>query len=83
MDFTNKTVLITGASRGIGAESARAFAAKGANVALLARGKDAIEELRVLRLAQLPSHCRAMWPATRMSPLACKRPWIPLAVWMC
>ena len=45
MDFTNKTVLITGASRGIGAESARAFAAKGANVALLARGKDAIEAL--------------------------------------
>ena len=45
MDLTKKTVLITGASRGIGAESARAFAAKGANVALLARGKDAIEAL--------------------------------------
>ncbi len=45
MDFTNKTVMITGASRGIGAEAARQFAAQGANVALLARGKDAIDAL--------------------------------------
>ena len=45
MDLSNKTVMITGASRGIGAEAARAFARQGANVALLARGKDAIEAL--------------------------------------
>ena len=45
MDLTNKTVMITGASRGIGAGAAREFAACGANVALLARGKDAIEAL--------------------------------------
>ncbi|AXI44888.1 short-chain dehydrogenase [Sulfitobacter sp. SK012] len=45
MDMTVKTVLITGASRGIGAETARIFAQAGANVALLARSQDAIAEL--------------------------------------
>ena len=37
-----KTVMITGASRGIGADAARAFAAEGAKVALLARAGDAV-----------------------------------------
>ncbi len=45
MDMTGKTVMITGASRGIGAETARVFAEAGANVALVARGADAIAEL--------------------------------------
>lgn len=45
MDMTGKTVMITGASRGIGAEAARVFAAAGANVALLARGQSAIADL--------------------------------------
>ncbi len=40
-----KTVLITGASRGIGAEAARAFAAEGANVVLLARSRGSLEAL--------------------------------------
>lgn len=40
-----KTVLITGASRGIGAEAARAFAAAGANVVLAARSVDATQAL--------------------------------------
>lgn len=40
-----KTVLITGASRGIGAAAARVFAEAGANVALLARSADAIGEI--------------------------------------
>ena len=44
-DLTRKTVLITGASRGIGAEAARVFADAGANVALVARGSDAIADL--------------------------------------
>ena len=44
-DMTGKTVLITGASRGIGADTARAFAAAGANVALLARSAPQIEAL--------------------------------------
>lgn len=42
---TQKTVLITGASRGIGAETARVFAAAGWNIALLARSKDSIADL--------------------------------------
>ncbi|MGY9045762.1 short-chain dehydrogenase [Puniceibacterium antarcticum] len=45
MDMTGKTVMITGASRGIGAETARIFAAAGANIALVARSADAIAEI--------------------------------------
>ena len=45
MKQKNKVVLITGASRGIGAASARAFAAAGAKVALVARSAEQIESL--------------------------------------
>ena len=45
MDMTSKTVMITGASRGIGAEAARVFANAGANVVLLARSQDEIAAL--------------------------------------
>ena len=44
-NMVGKTILITGASRGIGAATARAFAAAGANVALIARSTDAIADL--------------------------------------
>ncbi|MFP7674171.1 SDR family oxidoreductase [Marivita sp. S0852] len=44
-DLSGKTVLITGASRGIGAETARIFANAGANVALIARSSDSIADL--------------------------------------
>lgn len=40
-----KCVLITGASRGIGAATAQAFASAGANVALIARSEEAIADL--------------------------------------
>lgn len=56
-DMTGKTVLITGASRGIGAEAVRAFSAAGANVALVARSADSLQDLaaelgeRVLAIA--------------------------------
>ena len=44
-DMQGKTVLITGASRGIGASAARVFVEAGANVALVARSDDAIADL--------------------------------------
>jgi NAD(P)-dependent dehydrogenase (short-subunit alcohol dehydrogenase family) len=44
-DMTGQVVMITGASRGIGAETARVFAAAGARVVLLARSEDAISAL--------------------------------------
>jgi short-subunit dehydrogenase len=45
MELRGKRVLITGASRGIGEAVAKAFASKGARVALVARSADAIEKL--------------------------------------
>lgn len=45
VDMTGKTVLITGASRGIGAAAARIFAGAGANVVLTARSGEAIADL--------------------------------------
>lgn len=44
-DFLRKTVLITGASYGIGAATARAFGRRGAHVLLLARTQSALEEV--------------------------------------
>ncbi|KAJ56206.1 short-chain dehydrogenase [Actibacterium mucosum KCTC 23349] len=43
--FTNKTIFITGASRGIGAAAARFFAAGGAHVVLAARSIAALQSL--------------------------------------
>lgn len=45
IDMVGKTVLITGASRGIGAAAARAFADAGANVALVARSTEEIAKI--------------------------------------
>ena len=45
MTLNEKTVVVTGASRGIGAAAARAFAAEGANVVLTARSADPINAL--------------------------------------
>ncbi|MFT6458375.1 SDR family oxidoreductase [Pseudophaeobacter arcticus] len=45
MDIKGKTVVITGASRGIGADAARVFAQAGANLALLARSSDSLAAL--------------------------------------
>jgi len=45
MVFKNKTVIITGGSEGVGAATARSFAAAGANLMLVARGKKKLEEI--------------------------------------
>lgn len=45
MDMNGKCVMITGASRGIGAAAAREFAALGANVVLVARSEEAVADL--------------------------------------
>jgi uncharacterized protein len=45
MNLAGKTVLITGASQGLGAATARAMAARGAEVLLLARSEDKLREV--------------------------------------
>lgn len=49
-----QTILITGASSGLGAEMARQFAARGHDLALCARRLDRLEELRAELLAAHP-----------------------------
>lgn len=60
-DLTEKTAIITGASRGIGASTARHFAELGANVVLAARSETAIkhlaQELRDNSLSALAVPC--------------------------
>lgn len=45
VELRNKTIIITGASSGIGAAAARLFAAEGANVVLGARRKNELEQM--------------------------------------
>lgn len=52
-NFTNKTAIVTGASRGIGAAIAKTLAEDGARVILIARNQDALSKLA----ASLPNHC--------------------------
>lgn len=44
----NKTVVITGASSGVGRAAAEAFAKEGCNLVLAARGKEALEETKAI-----------------------------------
>ena len=45
MNFKNKVVVITGASSGIGEAAAEQFAKKGANIVLVARRKEKLEQV--------------------------------------
>lgn len=63
MEFKNKTVLITGGSSGIGLSAAIKFAQGGANVAILARGKD--------RLDQAAAEIEKIVPGSNPFVLAC------------
>ena len=58
MEFSNKVVLITGGSSGIGLSSAIKFAELGAQVAILARGKEklakAVQEIKSIVPTSLP-----------------------------
>ena len=45
VDFRDKVVLITGASSGIGKETAIEFAKQGANLILVARRKDKLQQI--------------------------------------
>ena len=45
MTFSNKTILITGASKGIGAAAAEVLHGLGANLVLMARGQAALDAL--------------------------------------
>ena len=54
MDYPNKTALITGASGGIGEEFAHQLARRGANLVLVARRLEKLEELRTTILERHP-----------------------------
>lgn len=45
MDYKNKTAVVTGASSGLGVEYAKELAARGSNLVIVARRKDALDEL--------------------------------------
>ena len=45
MDLRGKTILITGAARGIGAESARQLSARGARIALVGLEPEELERV--------------------------------------
>lgn len=68
MDIEGKNILITGASKGLGAVCARALAAQGARLALLARSADKLEEVR-LSLLSPEKHLSVPLDLTDMSKL--------------
>ena len=54
IDLSGKVCVITGASSGLGRESARALAAAGAHVILAARNQDALAEAAAWTAAEVP-----------------------------
>src|SRR5207253_10122407 len=63
VDLTGRRVLVTGASSGIGAETCRSIVACGGSVAMLARRKERLDELRDElgdRALAVPRHVTAL-----------------------
>jgi NAD(P)-dependent dehydrogenase (short-subunit alcohol dehydrogenase family) len=60
VDLTGKTCLITGASAGLGKESARALATTGAHVILAARNLEALRETEAWIRAEIASACTSI-----------------------
>jgi len=60
-DLTGKVAIVTGASSGLGVQMARALAAQGADIAILARRKERLEavaeEIRSMGVRCLPVQC--------------------------
>lgn len=59
-DFTSKVVIVTGASEGIGAVAARMFAEHGADVAIVARRPDILEQKAASIAAATGRRCLAV-----------------------
>ena len=54
-DLTGKIILVTGGNSGLGYESSKAFASKGAEVVLASRSMEKGEKARVAILEDFPS----------------------------
>ena len=52
--YSGKVVLVTGASRGVGRETALQYARAGSSVAIVARSREALDETRDLIVAAVP-----------------------------
>ena len=71
-DLTGRTILVTGASRGIGFAMAQTMAEHGANVVLNARDPDALEAKADSRLRQMGGEGRN--PLGMMAYFKCRFP---------
>jgi NAD(P)-dependent dehydrogenase (short-subunit alcohol dehydrogenase family) len=71
--LTGKTVLITGASQGIGAGLARAFAEEGCHVRLTARSVDKLEAIKAEIGESFPTSSVAIFPSDLTEPGAAER----------
>ena len=68
MDFEGKTIIVTGASSGIGAATARRLGELGANVVLAARRAERLDEVA----ADMPADRTLAHPADISDPAACE-----------